>query len=266
MALFRFLAGDTGIYEAVERDCPRSDPRRSVKPDGSWLPKAGEQFPGAVSYWKAVGLEKYIQSGLQDWHRAVAKAPSMVRVSELSGKPLYEDELQVIAFPEAFSPGETFSADEFFLRRAGSLLVEKVAVYLTRDVGHGPELLLFVAPETPDPVYQVPAGTLEKGEDILAGALRELEEESGVRVLSAEKFHETVFFKKYSQQFQRRHCFHVDAGPGLPEGWEHRVEGEGEDMGIRFEYSWFPLSDLPPSMILVEGVADTLQKLEARLG
>jgi len=39
-----------GIYEAVDRDCSRDDIRRQKKPDGSWLPKVGMDYPGAISF------------------------------------------------------------------------------------------------------------------------------------------------------------------------------------------------------------------------
>jgi len=56
----RFILNNKGIFEAVDIDCPRLDPRRNLKPDGSWLPKVGEKYKGAVSYWTPLGLQKYL--------------------------------------------------------------------------------------------------------------------------------------------------------------------------------------------------------------
>jgi 8-oxo-dGTP pyrophosphatase MutT (NUDIX family) len=263
MTLFRFVAGELGIYAAVDRDCLKSDPRRFVKPDGSWLKKVGTDFPGAISYWTEAGLEKYIQSGLQDWHRAVVREDYAILLASEPEHFFYKDEYQVLG--DRFAPTEKISGNEFFRRRSKEKLAGKVGVFVTRDVGHGTELLLFRAPDSPDPTYQFPGGSLEPNESPLQGALRELEEESGIRVLQAQQFHETIYFKVYAQQYQHRYCFHVPSRGGLPEGWEHRVEGSGEDLGMRFDYAWFPLSDLPPSLLRIEGVAETLLRLEALL-
>lgn len=69
--IYRFVCDDIGIYEAVDKNCSRDDKRRDGKPDGSWLPKVGEKYPGAISFWTEKGLKKYHRSGLRDWHYSV---------------------------------------------------------------------------------------------------------------------------------------------------------------------------------------------------
>ena len=97
MSWYRVTANDVGIYEAVDRDCPRDDARRQNKPDGGWLPKAGAQHPGAISYWTELGWRVYNESGLFDWHRSVVSGEAQVeRLNEKPGVVLYEDEYQVI--------------------------------------------------------------------------------------------------------------------------------------------------------------------------
>ncbi len=96
MSFYRFEAGGIGIYEAVDRDCPKDDIRRDEKPDGGWLPKVGSSYPGAISFWTENGLRKYIASGLFNWHRTVARAPVMVRIADVSTTAVYEDDLQRI--------------------------------------------------------------------------------------------------------------------------------------------------------------------------
>ena len=110
------MVGTLGIYDAVERDCPRGDPRRFNKPDGSWLAKAGPKYPGAVSYWSEHGLRRYITSGLCAWHARVVDAPVEVTVIEKPERTLYEDEYQVIISPETACVIETIDLDHFLER------------------------------------------------------------------------------------------------------------------------------------------------------
>ena len=85
-----------GIYEAVEQYCPRHDLRRANKPDGSWLPRVGERFPGAVSFWKPEGLRKYTESGLRAWHESVVPTSELRVANAKEIDLLYEDEFQII--------------------------------------------------------------------------------------------------------------------------------------------------------------------------
>lgn len=107
---YRFCSSGVGIYEAVERDCPRTDARRSGKPDGGWLPKIGQKFPGAISFWTALGKSKYEHSGLRDWHESVCKAPIDILISTQPDKVLYEDDYQVICSPDSVRPTRIRSA------------------------------------------------------------------------------------------------------------------------------------------------------------
>jgi hypothetical protein len=99
MKLFRFVSGNLGIYEAVDVDCPRSDERRQKKPDGSWLPKVGASFPGAISFWTEHGLRTYIQSGLCDWHRSIVTKPVKIIIASAPKRVHYQDAFQVICKP-----------------------------------------------------------------------------------------------------------------------------------------------------------------------
>lgn len=97
MAWYRVTVNGVGIYEVVDRDCPRDDVRRQEKPDGSWLPKVGSNYPGAVSYWTEFGWKKYNESGLFDWHKSVITGAVRVeRLDEKLNGILYEDDYQVI--------------------------------------------------------------------------------------------------------------------------------------------------------------------------
>ena len=93
---YRILSGDTGIYEAVDRDCPKDDPRRSEKPDGYWLAKVGPLFPNAISFWTHEGLHKYIESGLFSWHTSVVQKGVRVITIETPDQIVYQDPYQIL--------------------------------------------------------------------------------------------------------------------------------------------------------------------------
>jgi uncharacterized cupin superfamily protein len=101
--VYRFTCDGIGIYEAVEKSCRRDDRRRQQKPDGSWLPKIGENYPGAISFWKKAGFKKYTDSGLRDWHYSVAEGQAKLFIAEKPADVLYEDEFQVICAADAVS-------------------------------------------------------------------------------------------------------------------------------------------------------------------
>ena len=111
--LYRFTAGGAGIYGAVERACPRTDPRRAVKPDGAWLERVGERYPGSVSYFTATGVARYRSSGLLEWHRSVIDSAVLVETARMRGTPLYADEDQILCSPEDIEPIETVSLNKF---------------------------------------------------------------------------------------------------------------------------------------------------------
>ncbi len=100
MKYYRFIVNGVGIYEAVDRDCPKDNPCRLDKPDGSLLPKKGPEYPGAMSFWTDYGLKKYFDSGLLHWHASVVGGNIEVIVVEKPDEVLYEDEYQIIFKPE----------------------------------------------------------------------------------------------------------------------------------------------------------------------
>jgi 8-oxo-dGTP pyrophosphatase MutT (NUDIX family) len=262
---YRFQSGGIGIYEAVEKDCSRSDVRREVKPDGSWLPRVGEKYPGQISYWTQLGLEKYIGSRLQDWHRAVVNKPVTVQVCELKKGPTYSDEFQVISEKDDFLEIENLSINDFFLNKGNGGLVQKVAAYVTRRKNGRFELLVFRHVDFPDLGMQVPAGTIEPAESPEAAVIRELEEECGLKAKEPIKLGEYLFFKTYSQQYQHRHVFHLHQDRDLPDSWVHEVQSSGDDHNLKFEYSWQPIGAVDPKLILLEGIGDSLLTLERAL-
>ena len=95
--IFRFECNGKGIYEAVEKDCSENDKRKLKKPDSSWLSKVGKDYPGAISFWTELGLKKYINSGLRDWHSSVVEGKTKYIIAKKPNNLLYEDKYQVIS-------------------------------------------------------------------------------------------------------------------------------------------------------------------------
>ena len=109
--IYRFECDGQGIYAAVEKECPRNDPRRNGKPDGAWLPRVGSSYLGTISFWKSSGLEKYESTGLRDWHLSVVTGDTRFIVADLPTEFLYEDEWQVIFSPEHLNIQRSYRID-----------------------------------------------------------------------------------------------------------------------------------------------------------
>lgn len=82
----------------------------------------------------------------------------------------------------------------------------------------------FEEPDFPETPLQVPGGTVDAGEDILAAAYREFAEETGLLYDDGMIHLETVDYD-YPERGQtephRRHCFHLRLRNAVPETWDH---------------------------------------------
>jgi 8-oxo-dGTP diphosphatase len=121
--------------------------------------------------------------------------------------------------------------------------ITKVEAYITRLTAGQATLLLFTQRGCPQAGWQVPAGTVESGESLLDALRREVQEESGLVGL---KIVSQLGSSEQARNRVLRHAYHLGAAEGLPGSWSHRVQGVGEDQGMVFEYSWVPLTSLPP--------------------
>lgn len=133
----------------------------------------------------------------------------------------------------------------------------KVVAYITR--GH--ELLVFTQPEFPEAGTQVPAGTLEPGEDPAIGVLREIQEETGLE-LSNPVLLEVYEcdLRPWKEERHLRHVFHVIAPENTPDAWTcwERHACDGTD-SIEFHLRWVNMFDMPEELAGYQG--DVLPKL-----
>ncbi|MEO8084851.1 MAG: NUDIX domain-containing protein [Ardenticatenales bacterium] len=154
-------------------------------------------------------------------------------------------------------------------------IIHKAVVYLTRtDPATGsPHLVVFDHVDTPEAGTQVPAGTVEAGEDVADAALREAFEETGlagIRLVAALGT-EDVDLRPYGvEAIARRHFFHAtidgaadvvavanvdrdvdvdimaSGSHAVPDRWHH-VESDRSDGGppVTFALRWAPLASPP---------------------
>ncbi len=238
---FRFLSGDRGIYEAVEKWCPRDDKRRQLKPDGAWLPKVGEKYPGAISFWTEKGVETYLSSGLQEWHRSVVREPLAVLKLDDPNEVYYQDEFQIIC--SSHQQSTDLEWEQFCESLTSIPIVDKVVAYVLRN--NKRDLVVFEHDkEWSEAGIQVPAGTVDAGEDPKVAVLREVSEEVGLsNVKVIEKIDQYLMYRNTHSQLNRRHVYLLEAGEAIPEKWVHKVGGDGLDKGMNFHCYWLPLEE-----------------------
>jgi len=125
--------------------------------------------------------------------------------------------------------------------------VPKVLAYVVRTartISGDRELLVHEHRDAPEAGVQVPAGSIEPGESPLDAVRRELSEESGLRfdapptLLRVYRWH-----NEFTGRWNRRHVFLFEADRPLPDRWDHRITGRGEDREMIFCYRWLALHD-----------------------
>jgi 8-oxo-dGTP pyrophosphatase MutT (NUDIX family) len=144
-------------------------------------------------------------------------------------------------------------------------LKRKAFAYVTHRDAEGERLLVFSHPEAPEAGLQVPAGSLEEGEDPAAGALREAHEETDLPLeslelvrLLGESLRDLRDVKK--DELHHRHFFHVRCtAQEVPERWRtYELYGSDEiEAGLPpekrtkhlFECFWVRLPDGVPPLV-----------------
>lgn len=131
----------------------------------------------------------------------------------------------------------------------------KVLAYIT----HGDRLLVFRHRNAPQAGIQVPAGTVEEGEDPDTAVLREAAEETGLEelvlagLLGGQERDMTDFGR---DEIHRRRFYHLRYAGNPPPTWRHDElhPSDGTTEPIAFEFFWARLPDEVPELIADQGV------------
>ncbi len=138
--------------------------------------------------------------------------------------------------------------------------MDKVVAYITR----GDELLVFRHTEFPEAGIQVPAGTVEPGEDSEAAVLREAREETGLDLLSVRSFlgeREYDMHPYGKAEVHRRRFFHIELLKEAPTTWRHlETSGGTKLVPVEFEFFWARMPNDVPELIAGQG--DLLNEVE----
>jgi len=123
--------------------------------------------------------------------------------------------------------------------------IHKAVAAVVRANGAGFELLAFGHPLAG---VQLPKGTVEPDETLADAVLRELEEESGLRLAVAPRLIgewprvlDGRFGEEASGTLHVWHLFVLEAPAGLPDAWTHEAVGSPEEEGLAFAFHWLPL-------------------------
>lgn len=120
----------------------------------------------------------------------------------------------------------------------------KAVLYVTcRD-----HLLVFREPDFPDVGLQPPGGTIMDGEDIRTGAIRELEEETGLMVsdddlrLLGQRVYDCE--RDGIRHIHSRFFFHVPVEADISKRWTvTELTPDDGSAPIRFDLFWIPLAE-----------------------
>lgn len=122
----------------------------------------------------------------------------------------------------------------------------------------GSRLLLFTQPGASDAGIQVPAGTIESGENPRYAVMREASEETGLTGIKYARFlaRDTRDMRDCgSDELQHRWFFHLSVEGPTEETWRHGEYAEDGSLIHPFDFFWADVTALPE---LVAGYDDKI--------
>lgn len=146
----------------------------------------------------------------------------------------------------------------------GLAVRHKVTAYITNEDW----LLVFRHLDFPEAGIQVPAGTIELGEDPEVAVLREAREETGLTRLTLAEYlgRQTRDMRDFGRpELHLRHVFHLTCDEARRPAWRHEEQSPADGGSpIRFELFWARLPDRVPPLIADQDAL--LPDLLTRLG
>lgn len=129
---------------------------------------------------------------------------------------------------------------------------QKAAVYVVSPKG----LLVFAHSAHPEVGFQVPAGTVRAGEAPIEAAIRELEEETGLRAGAGDLEFLGVFehdMRPFREERQIRHAFLLRIEGKTQDRWAHWEEHPDSpgEVPVEFQFHWEPLHTFLPALLSV---------------
>ena len=110
----------------------------------------------------------------------------------------------------------------------------KAFCYVVRLDAEPPLLLAFESLD--EPGFEVPKGSVEPGETLVQGALRELQEEAGI---TCQDLLDELGVTWYLDEEQ--HFFLLAAPAGFPDRFAHTVTSTDMDDGFVYQFRWLEL-------------------------
>ena len=132
----------------------------------------------------------------------------------------------------------------------------------------GSRLLLFTQPGAPEAGIQVPAGTIEPGENPQDAVLREAKEETGLTGIRFVRFlaQDTRDMRDCgSDELQYRWFFHLPLEGSAAETWRHGEHSKDGSLIHPFDFFWADVGSLPELVAGYDDKIDSLiESMEAR--
>ena len=135
-------------------------------------------------------------------------------------------------------------------------------------ITNGSRLLLFTQPGAPEAGIQLPAGTIEPGENPQVAAMREAKEETGLTGLRYEQFlaRDSRDMRDCGRdELQHRWFFHLSVGGPTEETWRHGEFAEDGSLIHPFDFFWAEIRALPELVANYDDKIDLLvESMDAR--